>query len=157
MTQRSLTFPVSPARVSYFREPSGEPRVDRRWQRTPIAGQNVVDFRWVGQCISPYCANRPIYLSHPDGLIHEGLGYSAAMMMRVDISGDPENPDYRLVRTCFQCASNDRLMERVKEATQELLRINPDAYLGFLQWPPDTVLAKARDDGQQSVRSMVTV
>lgn len=158
MTSRSLTFPTEPARLSYFREPSGEPRVDRRWQRVVAAGNKaLLDFRWVGQCISSYCGNRPIFVLHPEGLLHDSLGYAGALLMEVDISEDPDRPDIRRVRTCFQCGSNERLMERVRTATREALEADPDVDLGFLQWPDDTVLTKAKSNGSSSVRSMVTV
>lgn len=162
MTSRSLTFPTSPARLSYFREPSGEPRVDRRWQRVVVAGGATaggatLDFRWVGQCISSYCGNRPIYLLHPQGLLHESLGYCAALLMEVDISDDPDHPDIRMVRTCYQCGSNDRLMERLRLDARTAVASDPNVDLGFLQWPDDAVLSKAQSAGSQSVRSMVTV
>lgn len=153
MTPRSLTFPTSPARLSYFREPTGEPRVERRWQRVPGSG-TVYDFRWVGQCISSYCGNRPIYLLHPEGLLHDALGYSGALLMEVDI-GDEGNPDIRTVRTCFQCATNDTLMARVTNATRDAVAADPDVDLGFLQWPPDGVLAAAKARGSASVRGAV--
>lgn len=155
MTSRNLTFPTTPARVSYFREPSGEPRVDRRWQRVPASNLAVLDFRWVGQCISPYCGYRPIYRVYPDNLLHDSLGYAGAMLMEVDVSDDPDHPDLRTVRTCYQCASNERLLARVREATRAALQSDPNVYLGFVEWPPDAVLSKARASGQNAVRSMV--